>query len=259
MTGLIKTFPVVFLLSIFALTGCVTTEQKAFDQNVSQEKELSTRVKIAIGLLKKGEAELALVQLKKALNIKPDAPRVYEIMAVAFEQVDENKEAKRHYKKMLSYGPEYTRGRANYAGFLIRRQEYKEAYRQLEKVVADIYYPSRARAFQQLGFCAKKLGKHDEIAHFYKRALKLDGNLTEILLALAEIRFEKGDYAESQAYLDAYREKVKPASAKALFLGIKLAVVFEDKGDEASYALALKNLYPRSKEYLEYIKTIKMK
>lgn len=240
------------------MVGCVTTEQKAFDQNVSQEKELTTRIKIAIGLIKKGEAELALVQLQKALKIKPNAARVYEIMAVAFEQVDESREAKRHYKKMLSYGSEYTRGRANYAGFLIRQKDYKEAYKQLQKVVADIYYPSRARAFQQLGLCAKKLGKYDEIEHFYKRALKLDGNLTEILLALAEIRFENGDYAESQKYLDGYRAKVKPASAKALFLGIKLAVVFEDKGDEASYALALKNLYPRSKEYLEYIKTIKV-
>ncbi len=255
-----RLLPLVVLCSwIFFLSGCVTTEQKPFEQNISQEKEIKARVKIGINLLKKGEAELAIVQLKKALDIKPDAPRVYEILAVAFEQVGEISVASQHYKKMLSYDQSYTRGRSNYASFLIREKNYKAAYKQLEMIVSDIYYPSRAGAFQQLGYCAQMLNKKDEVEYFYERALKINGNLSQAVLELALIQYDNKAYAKSQIYLDRYRKQVKPASAAALLLGVKLSVIFEDKSDEASYALVLKNLYPRSEEYLEYIQKIRVR
>jgi type IV pilus assembly protein PilF len=34
---------------------------------------------------------------------------------------------------------------------------------------------------------------------------------------------------------------------------VRLADKFGDRNAQASYALALKNLYPRSEEYLEYV------
>ena len=247
------------LLFTLWLTACVTTEQKPFEKNISKEKELETRVKIGINLLQKGEVEMAIVQLKKALDIKPDAPRVYEILALAFEQVGEVKLANNHFKKMVSLDGDYTRGRANYASFLIRQHDIKTAYKQLQIVTSDIYYPARAQAFQQLGYCAQKLNKKDEVEYFYERALKLNANLTGALIELAGIHFENENYAKSQVYFDRYRQRAKPSSAEALLLGIKLSIVFEDKSDEASFAMALKNLYPRSEQYLEYIHQIRMK
>ena len=64
-------------------------------------------------------------------------------------------------------------------------------------------------------------------------------------------------YPAAQQYLQKYRAQVKTSSAEALLLGIKLARVFEDKDEEASYVLTLKNLYPRSDEYLEYLKSMR--
>ena len=124
-------------------------------------------------------------------------------------------------------------------------------------VVDDIYFKGRAIAFKQLGYSAAKLGKFDEVEPAYQRAVGLDSSLSSAKLELAEIKYNHQEYADAQVYLDGYRKQVQPASAKALLLGIKLARVYEDKDDEASFALALKNLYPRSAEYLEYIKQIR--
>lgn len=236
----------------------MTTEQKLFQNNVSLQKEIETRIQIAIKLIKRNQPESAVVQLKKAMQLDPDSPRVYEIMAIAFEQMGEMSIAQNHFKKMRRLDSDYTRGQANYAAFLIRQENYKQAYTQLSDVVEDIYYPSRAIAFQQLAFCAGKLGQTDQAEHYYRRAIHLEPNLPDSLLELAELTFNKQNYVDSQAYLNGYRQKVKPANAKSLLLGIKLARVFEDKADETSYVLALKNLYPRSKEYLEYLNAMRV-
>ncbi len=248
---------VAVLAMALALPACVTTEEKLFKDNVSQDKEVEARVQIGLTYLNKGEPERAIFQLKRALDINPHSARVNEVLALAFEQTQEYDVAKDHFKRMLSQNSEYTRGRANYGYYLMRRNDYKEAYKHLNVVVSDIYYPNRAAAFQNLGYAAAQIGKEDEVEYFYTRALGLDDNLSVAMLELSQILYKEEAYSRSQEYLDQYREKVRPSSAEALLLGIKLARVFEDKHDEASYALALKNLYPRSKEYLVYIKEIR--
>ncbi|CAA0082947.1 Lipopolysaccharide assembly protein B [BD1-7 clade bacterium] len=256
-------FPSSFRLAVITLlvafvTACVTSEPKLFQDNVSKDKEVEARVQIGLTYLNKGEPEKAIMQLKRALDVNPDSARVNEVLALAFENAQEYDVAKDHFKRMLSLDSSYTRGRANYGYYLMRRQDFKEAYKQLNLVIADIYYSRRAAAFQQLGYAAAKIGKKDdEVEYFYTRALGLDESLTSAMIDLAQILYKNEVYAKSQIYLDRYREKVRPSSAEALLLGIKLARVFEDKHDEASYALALRNLYPRSKEYLEYIKDIR--
>lgn len=253
------TLLIIPLLLVFGLTGCVTTEEKLFNNNISVDKEVEARVQIAIEYLNENQPDKAMVHLKEALDVDPKSARVNEITALTLEKVGEVKLADKHFRAMLKYKPEYTRGRANYASFLLRQKDYEKAYGYFKHVVEDIYYPGRAVAFQQLGFCAAQLGRDAEVEPAYQRAVALDSSLNQAKLELAEIKFNNGDYADAQIHLNNYRKQVRPSSARALLLGIKLARVFEDKDDEASFALVLKNLYPRSTEYLEYIKKIRDK
>ena len=239
------------------LISCVTTEETLFSKSSNTDKEVEARVQIAVSYLQDNKPDMALVHLKDALDVDPKSARVNEITALSLEQTGEFDLARKHFNLMLKYKPEYTRGRSNYGSFLIRRNDYQEAYDQFSIVVDDIYFKGRAIAFKQLGYSAAKLGKFDEVEPAYQRAVGLDSSLSSAKLELAEIKYNHQEYADAQVYLDGYRKQVQPASAKALLLGIKLARVYEDKDDEASFALALKNLYPRSAEYLEYIKQIR--
>ena len=93
----------------------------------------------------------------------------------------------------------------------------------------------------------------------YQKAVALDSNYTPAILELSQIKFDNKDYPSAQDYLVDYRSKVEKSSAKALLLGSKLSRIYEDADGEGSYVMALKNLYPTSKEYLEYIQTIRKK
>lgn len=245
---------VLSLVTMAFLSACVTTKSSPFDANVSVDKEIESRIQVAITYLQEDEPEQALAQMEIAIEKKPKSARVHEILGLALARTGEFDLAETHFKKMLKYDSKYTRGRSNYAGFLISKERYQDAQEQLLVVVDDIYYPKRAVAFWQLAFISKKQGKQDEVEKYLLRAVGLDTRFAAAHLELAQLRFEQEEYAQSYKSLMRYRQNVKQSSAKSLLLGIKLARIFEDKNEEASFVLALKNLYPKSQEYLEYLK-----
>ena len=78
------------------------------------------------------------------------------------------------------------------------------------------------------------------------------GWIEERMLELAEVYFELEDYAQSQRFYDGFRRQTPQQTARALWLGVRLADRFNNSDAMSSYSLALKNLYPTSNEYLEY-------
>ena len=242
---------------LLALAGCVTTQGKLFPSKVSKEKAIESQVRIAITHLQDGNPEKAIYHLKEAIEMDPKSPRVHEILGLSLEKTGEIDKADTHFRKMVKYDSAYTRGRSNYGSYLLRQGRFEEAYKEFKIVSEDIYYPNRAVVYQKLAICAEKIGKIEEVGPAYQKAVALDGNFTPALLELSYFKFDNKEYPAAQYYFDQYRSKVDQSSARALLLGIKLARVFEDKSSEASFTLALKNLYPKSKEYLEYINTVR--
>ncbi len=235
------------------LVACVTTEPKLFSKKVSKEKELQSRLQIASSYLQDNQPEAAMRHLKLAMELKSDSAPLHEILALTLEKMGDDEQVESHFKKMLRYDSSYSRGRANYGSYLIRQGNYKEAYKQFTVVTQDIYYTNRPVAYQQLAKCAQQLGKDDEIVSFYQKALAIDEGFVPALYELAEYSFSQGNYPLASKYFEQYRSKTTKSSARALLLGIKISRVFKDGNAEASYALALANLYPKSQEYLDYM------
>ena len=79
----------------------------------------------------------------------------------------------------------------------------------------------------------------------------LKPELPSPVIELADLAFQEQDYASAKRYLDRYHKLTKP-TARSLWLGIRIERIFGNKDKMASQALALKNLFGYSKEYLEY-------
>jgi type IV pilus assembly protein PilF len=247
-------FIVLFSLSLVA---CVTTKTSTFTKNISLEKEVEARVQVGLSYLQQGNPEMAIYHMREVVEKQPDSPRVHEVLALALWETGENDRADKHFLKMVKYDPGYSRGRLNYATFLVSQNKYKASKKALLVVTDDIYFPNRGKAFYMLASVHKMLGENDEMVAAYERSIRLDRRNLPALIELSEYRYQEGQFAQSYTLHKQYRESVRQSSAKALLLGIKLAIKFDDKGEEASFALALKNLYPRSNEYLEYLQLSK--
>ena len=119
-------------------------------------------------------------------------------------------------------------------------------------VVTDTLYESRPQAFINLGLCRRRLGDDDGARVAFTRALAMNRTSTISMLELAHIEFDAGNWREAERQMEYYKRFARRQSPRALWLGIRLSRELQDGDAEASYALALRNLYPESQEFQAY-------
>lgn len=235
------------------IAGCVTTETGVFTEKKDPKKALEYSVQAARSYVQQRNWDAAKRHLKTALELDPNNADVHETMAQVFWNTGEYELADEHFRRAVSLDGSQARLRNNYAAFLYQRERYADAERQLEKVVEDVLYEKRPAAYVNLGLARIKLKEYDSARNALERGLLMDRGNQQAVFALAEVYFQLGDFAKAQNYYENYRKQVQRQSPGSLWLGIRLADKFNDRNALASYALALKNLYPRSAEYLEYV------
>lgn len=239
-----------FLMTL--LSACVTTETGGLSAKANDAKALDYSIQLAQGYIHKGQWDAAKRHLIKALEIDESSAEVFGTLAVVFQNTGEVELAEEHFKKSLKLDGSSSRARNNYGAFLFSQGRNKEAAEQLEMVVADTLYAKRGKAFVNLGRCYYQLNEMGKAKDAYRRAFLMDRNSSALMFELADVHFLLDDYSKSQQYYDAYRRLVERQPARALWLGFRLAEKFENKDAMSSFALALKNLYPTSNEYLQY-------
>jgi type IV pilus assembly protein PilF len=244
------------LLMIFALSGCVTTMDSP-KEPVDQKRAEQSHVDAGFAYLRNKDKESARRHFLKALSINGSSAGAYNGMALVYQMDSDKQKADEHFRKALMLEPANAQARNNYASFLYRQERYDEAEQHLKKVVTDVTYSRRYMALLNLGRSQLKLGKEDEAVDALRQAVGLNPRLFLAHLELAQIFFDRKDYPSAKFYLDQYGKfkRGRPA-ARSLWLKIRLERIFGNKDQEASAALALKNMYPYSKEYLEYSKTV---
>lgn len=242
----------IILLGMAALSGCVTeTQHSVYSKEVTKESAVQSHVDAAMEYLRNGDTENATRHLRDAYEIDKKSPAVNNGLALAFQMSGENELAEKHYKAALRADSKMTMARNNYAVFLYREGRYPEACKQMRKVIDDTLYEGRADSFQNLGQCELKLGKLDAAKEAFERTVALNRRKATAWLELAFINIEQGDYVTARRHYDRFRE-LGQSSARGLYIGIILSDYFEEDDQQASYALALKNLFPYSEEYDRY-------
>ncbi|MFT6791936.1 MAG: type IV pilus assembly protein PilF [Cellvibrionaceae bacterium] len=252
-----RPLPIVFailLLLTMTIFGCVSvTGPNA--RVVDKEKALDSLIDLGMAYLNQGDRENSRRNFEKALEIDKNSSRAHNGLALLYQMNSEVALAEKSFMRALDEDKGYTSARVNYGLFLYEQKRFQEAYGSFVRASEDLSHSQRAQVLAYLGQAAKQIGNLDRAKAAFEHSLNIDGKLPLPLLELAEISFASKDYVSAKRYLDRY-DIVAKSSPRKLLLGIQIERVFGNKNKEASYILALKNLYPYSKEYLEYKKLV---
>ena len=242
-----------FLSALF-LVGCTTTTTNPIVQKseVDREKILENRLQLALGYMEEGNNERAREHLNKAMEVNSRSPEVHDVWGLLYQREQEFEAAESHYRKALSYDPTFTRGRNNYGLFLFHLNRVEEAYQQFVLGVEDLGYPRRAELFYKVGITALKLNKNREAEDAFTKAAVLNPQMSAAYLELSEIAYTQEDYPRSKFLLNKYIITKPNTSPRGLWLGVRLEHSLGNKDAEASQGMALRNLFPDSKENKEY-------
>ncbi len=245
----LKPISVIMILLACLLSACVSTSTTT--TKIDTQKAEETHVRLGFLYIQKKNRDAARSHFQKALELNKRSPGAHNGMGTLYRMEGDPKQAEEHFLKALDYKSDYSQAHLNYGSFLYKHERYDEAMQQFEDAASDLQYEQRDAAMLNVGRTAQKLGNDERARSAFEHALNLNPRLSVAALELAMLLFEQKDYAGSKSYLDRFSKLSKPSPA-SLLLGIKIEQVFGNKDKEASYALALKNLFPYSSEYLEY-------
>ncbi|MFV8783606.1 type IV pilus biogenesis/stability protein PilW [Microbulbifer sp. SA54] len=233
------------------LGGCVTT---GGGKEIDLDKARKTHVQLGLRYLQSGDnREAARHHFQQALELGKRDPEAHHGLALLYQVDGELAVAESHFKKALRYDSGFSMARVNYGVFLYQQERYTDAREQFQVASEDLSYNRRSYALANLGRAEQRLGNSEAAEKAFKKALSLSPDLPVALLELAELKFERKEYAQAKHYLDRYGERNRQVP-QSLWLGIRIEKTFGNRDKERSYGLALKNLFPYSEETLKYQK-----
>jgi type IV pilus assembly protein PilF len=248
----------VSVIAVMLLAGCVSENKNSSGKgarHIDKAKSLELHIQMAQGYIEKGNRESARHHLRKAAEIDKNSAEAMEALARLYQLEGEPALAEETFKKAIKRKKNFTLANNNYGVFLFGAKRYEEALVQFELAASDLDYDGRASALVNVGRTALLLGKNDRAKAAFEHATVLDKGISEPHIELADMSFQRQEYADAKRHLDRY-QALGQQSARALLLAIRLERIFGNKDKEASYLLVLKNRFPYSKEYLEYKQTM---
>lgn len=235
-------------LAAALLAGCVT--EMGGPKPAPREARLDAQINLARGYLESDDPSRAREPLERALEIEPGSADALGLFAVYYQREEEPELAEQYYRRALRADGRHARNLNNYAALLYGQGRYREALEPLGKLVEDTSYRGRPQAYESLGLTQLQVGNREAARAAFTRALALNDDLPVSNLELADLSYQAGDYQAAQRLYDAFRARARQSS-RSLCLGIRLATAVGDGDQRASYAIALRNLYPDSPEAAE--------
>ena len=240
---------VLFAGMLGLMAGCMTVTEGGERNEVKVDDAVATRVAAGMKYLQMGDPSEARRHLSRALSLNDDSAQAHNAMALLYNYERDPEQEEYHYKKALSANRHYSPALNNYGTLLFSQGRYSEALKRFRRAADDPNYEGRASAFCNLGATYKALGEPDQARAAYIRSLRLNPRANEVLLELARLYYQDDRARIGWDYYRDYERRVRPQSAEALWVGIRLAAALGKRDQQASYELALQNLYPGSREH----------
>ncbi|MBK8283977.1 MAG: tetratricopeptide repeat protein [Ahniella sp.] len=161
-------FALLTLLAVVLLPGCSGKQDfsrketrltpKAEIRN-DPKQAAKTNTSLGQAYLSKGQIDLAMDKLLKALELDPKNADTHTVIAVAYEQIGKMNEAEKHYRQAHKLSPQAGLTANNLGRFLCAQGHYADAEKMFGLALEDPFYKTPETAILNRAVCARKDGR----------------------------------------------------------------------------------------------------
>jgi len=235
------------LLSLIFLNACSSSQPSDPNAKTDARKAAESNTQLGLEYMNRGQLEVSMGKLKKAINDDPNYAPAHTVMAVLYERLGEQEFAGKHYYKAVQADASDGDVNNNYGVFLCKTGKEKEAIPYFMKALDDPFYISPVVALANAGSCSMNSGKLEDADNYLRRALKYDPRFPDALLSLASLNYQQQNYLGSRAFLQRY-EAAAQQTEKSLFLGYEIETALRDNKTARQYLSLLNSKFPESRE-----------
>ena len=236
-------------LTMLMLAGCVTESGPHLTPDQAYALA-QVRTKLGADYYQRKQYGIALEQLSKAVDADPGYAPAYDVRALVHAALMQDDDAVEDFEHSLSLDPTNSDTHNNYGWYLCHHGKEREGVKHFLKAVKDPLYATPYMAYLNAAKCSQKIGKMKDAEIYLERALILQPEYPDALLAMADLAFDVSDF--DRAHEDVMRyEQIAGAdnlTAANLLLAVRIEHALGNRQAESSYAARLINKYPDSRE-----------
>lgn len=234
------------LLTVIALaaliSACAGTSKRS---SADVDHAVQTNLGLAQSYMGKGDFEAALDKLHKAESLNPRSPQTQSMLGMLYERIGRPALAGPYYEKSVALAPDEGAMLNNYATWLCRSKRSADSLAWFDRALNDPFYKTRAMAFGNAGRCAVEAGLLERAEGYFRGALEIDANFTDVLQDMASLYLQRGDFLRARAFVQR-RESLGPVGPALLDIA---AHVEDGRGDHEAAQRYRRQLMEQFPEY----------
>lgn len=246
---LLRLFSLVILAAF--ISGCASQKKVEDPYNETKtEKAVQSNTALGLEYMNRGQYEVAMGKLKKAVREDPDYAPAHTVLAVLYERLGEFELAGKHYKKAYEADPTNGDVNNNYGVYLCQTGKERQAIEHFLKALDDPFYSSPSIALTNAGSCALRGGDLVAADEYLRRAIKIEPDFSDALMNMSRLAYKQNKYLTARAFMQRY-EQVASHNAETLLLAYQLEEESGNRKAAMAYKLMLESNFPDSEETTE--------
>lgn len=252
-------------VTLMGLTGCGSASKKSdifteapknasssrssASRNQAPDKMEASKLNVSLGqaYLAKGQLEMAMEKLKKAVDLNPKSSDAHTLLGVLYEQINKDTDAEQHYVMARKLTPELGASNNNLGRFLCARGRFVEADKFFLVALDDPFYKNPETALVNRAACAMRWGKRDIAEESLRKALQASPENSVALLQMAQLSYDDKDFMRARAFLERHLSGA-PSAPDTLMLGLQIEAKLGDRRAVESYRRRLLTEFPDSEQ-----------
>jgi len=244
----LRLFSLVMLAAF--ISGCASQKVEDPYDETNTQKAVESNTALGLEYMNRGQYEVALGKLKKAVREDPDYAPAQTVLAVLYERIGEQELAGKHYKKAYEADPTNGDVNNNYGVYLCQNGKEKQAIVHFLRALDDPFYSSPSIALTNAGSCALGSGDMVEADEYLRRAIKIEPDFPDALLNMSRLNFEQEKYLTARAFMQRY-EEVASHTPETLLLAYRVESTSGNRKAATTYKLMLESNFPESDQTAE--------
>jgi type IV pilus assembly protein PilF len=228
----------------------VTPTNSVIPQSAEESDErrrARTRLELASGYYQQGNYNVALEELRLALQTDPNYASAYGILGLLYMDLGDRPKADESFRKSLQLSPRDADLNNNYGWYLCQTGRPKDAISYFNLALEDRLYTTPAKPLHNAGICSLRSDDFVAAEAYFRRAFQVEPGNPVTNYQLSLLYLNKGQLDQATFYSKRLLDNFDPNS-QTLFLAVCIARKTGDKNTEASYAQQLRRRFSASPE-----------
>lgn len=245
------------LLAACASTTTITTSEAAPPSRTAPDaadaaRGARDRLELAGLYLGRGQTDVALSEVKRALAAQPDLPQAYGLQGLIYSAMGNSPAAEQSFRRALQLAPADSDILHNHGWFLCQQRRWDEADTQFEAALAPPQYRERSRTLFVQGVCRARAGRWLEAETALSRSYELDPANPATAYNLADVLLHRGELERARFYVGRINAQPELISAQSLWLAARIERRSGDIQALQDFGRKLRERFPESAETLLY-------